>query len=115
MSQANGRMTQEEMEEYGIPLIMLLDNSNSRTGSGGGTATGSTTYTWSVSWTENGFTNISWNVGTWGGSFDWENSTDAEIEAFLEGNNGIPGANIANSMSGNAEMVMGGCGGITPT
>lgn len=114
MGQARGRITQEEAEQYGIPMIMLLDNSNGSTGSGGGVATGTGSYSWTVRWTPDGFTGVSWNVGTWGTAFNWGNATDAEIEEFLTKNGGSIGANISYAMTAEAQMVMAGCGGLEP-
>lgn len=83
MGQARGRITQEEAEQYGIPTIMLLDNTNDEFSSSG-TASGS--LNWSISWDSGGFTGKGWNFDTDSGNDYEQLYQNGQLELTLESN-----------------------------
>ncbi len=98
MGQARGIISKEELEAYGGADIMLLDGSSDSTGSGTGSASGGGTYSWEITWGQNGFTNRTWAV------FSWEHKAEefktyyknGTLEEYLESPENI---NVATGVS----------------
>lgn len=80
MPEARGTVTEEELQMYSRANIMLLDNSNGTTGSGGsGSVSGSGSYDWELIWDSDGFQSYSWEVDT------WENWTQRFMDEYANG------------------------------
>lgn len=82
MGSLYGITNREQLEEYGIPTVMLLDNTNDSTGSGAGHISGSEEVTWEISWDNNGFTGYSFKVPTW--NRFWDEIEEAQEAGSLE-------------------------------
>lgn len=111
MGQARGRITQEEAEQYGIPSIMLLDNTNDGFSSSG-VVSGSVE--WTVRWDSAGFTGggvngeLGWDT-EWlpAYSYDWsELYLNGLLESTLESYSWL-GAALATALQ------QGGAGNCT--
>lgn len=109
--EARGIISGEELQAYNSAGISLLDGNNDTTGSGNYMITGKDQFTWVLRWTENGFTNYSWNVGTWNNVFHFQdlfNAQDGSLEEVLKD----WGGNISYAMNEMAEFAVPGCGGL---
>ena len=101
MPEARGMISGSELRTYGGSDIMLLDGINDQITSGQQSASGSGTFSWEITWSENGFTGQGWGIGEWssmGSQFQemyendhlvsyFENPTDEEYDmsrAFLQ-------------------------------
>ena len=86
MGEAQGivTLTQSQVDQlkaYEPATMSLIDTDNTNTSSGG-TASGTLNGTWSLEWTDNGFTNYSWSTYNDGYHFDQMN--DNELQEWLE-------------------------------
>lgn len=61
MPTLSGTITEQEYLAYGGAEISLMNNLNDNTTSGG-SLSGEGTYTWSISWDENGFSGKNWKA-----------------------------------------------------
>lgn len=88
MGQARGTITQEELEKYSGVSIMLMNDTSADGIQSGGTASGSasTTYTYTISWDDNGLIGNGWSAA---GLFQsqLEGLSDSTLELLL-GQNG---------------------------
>ena len=105
---ARGTLSEEEVQAYGGAMIDLLDNTNDMTGSGtSGTASGSGTYEWTLSWDSQGFTGYGWYA--W--DFDYSAAyNDGSISTLLNGTS--EGYYVANDLSGHRNYVTAGCASL---
>ena len=85
MGRAKGSITKEEAEAYGIPSIMLMDNSTETTGSGGIGGSASGTLEWALTWDAAGFTGSGWS--DFNDAFGLEDmAQNNTLESWLEAN-----------------------------
>ena len=118
MSEARGIVSGEVLENFNEATVMLLNDTNDETVSGGGMATGSGEYEWVLRWDATGFTGYDWATMTsWSEMADATYSggfaqlyTDGKLESWLQTNN--RGANMSNAMTQYPLLTESGCGGL---
>ena len=63
MQEIRGTISEKDLEKYEGANILIMEARNGSTGSGfSGSLNGEGTYTWSLSWDENGFTGVNWKA-----------------------------------------------------
>lgn len=102
METARGSITEEELKEYGGANVRLFDGANDVPESGTITVGGSNTYEWTITWDPvEGFTNQTWEA--WG--TDYQAYTEEQLRTEID----TWGFYIADSLSGNRDLVTRGC------